>query len=94
MPAQEALDVSRPTKFRGVTPYAAGSEALAALSPKERAQLVGGLRLLQRLGLAWWREVPLRNAGYLPRTVGIALGGCEGPQPPKSTRLLFEVDVV
>ena len=45
------------TKFRGVTPYAAGSEALAALSPKERALLVGGLRLLQRLGLAWWREV-------------------------------------
>jgi len=45
------------TKFRGVTPYAAGSEALAKLSPKERAQLVGGLRLLQRLGLAWWREV-------------------------------------
>lgn len=45
------------TKFRGVTSYAAGSAALAALPRKQRALLLGGLRVLHRLGLAWWQEV-------------------------------------
>jgi len=88
---REVLDLAERIMRRGRGDHGVGNPSAGSSGPTRPLPSVPSPRVLPD-GFA--REAGGCNVAYHSFVLGVALGGCGGPQPPKSTRLTFEVIVL